>query len=534
MRLRLAYMDQVPVFDADGITPEAKMWALMWWDENPFKMWFSTPRVPRSIETPTLAARTLYESWPSGAFVPIYLVAKILGVEPSVTMVNWINATQQGLISLAAAFIGFNLALLNRLNKLSSCIIALAVSLPILLSSGLIYIFSQIYDVVTAVLIYTALFILLEVLFYRARSPRDRQIIAAVQLATIYGAFLVDWLSYTLFAFWMLTRLAAGFLGVTPRVSFRRLVGLSLLPVSAFLIYLCWRFFAPGSVAASHGISSSIRELIGKIMERMNLTDESHISGFGAAFVEMHDGFLWGWAFPWIVGSVLIALVLLVIAFLRARDETDRRTTFATLSVLVLVTVPFYVHMLVLYQHTFIHRWAITKAMLALSLVPFAIVPIAVFTLIRQSAGATASPARKGGLATAGVALAVVSFLCSADAFRAPFHFLGRINREHLLMWEDIGRNTRYEDVVVSPVLEALPITKEIGASNKLIHHAANFSEVDRVVERVCGKFNVVLALPKGTEAGEFGSRAPNEVIDTGRIRLLRYASYTGKAAGCS
>ncbi|MGT2434888.1 hypothetical protein ACU4GH_02460 [Bradyrhizobium betae] len=86
----------------------------------------------------------------------------------------------------------------------------------------------------------------------------------------------------------------------------------------------------------------------------------------------------------------------------------------------------------------------------------------------------------------------------------------------------------------MSPVLEALPITKEIGASNKLIHHAANFSEVDRVVERVCGKFNVVLALPKGTEAGELGSREPNEVIDTGRIRLLRYVSYPGKAAGCS
>ncbi|MGT2434889.1 hypothetical protein ACU4GH_02465 [Bradyrhizobium betae] len=396
VRLRLAYMDQVPVFDADGITPEAKMWALMWWDENPFKMWFSTPRAPRSIETPTLAARTLYESWPSGAFVPIYLVAKILGVEPSVTMVNWINATLQGLIALAAAFIGFNLALLNRLSKLSSGIIALAVSFPILLSSGLIYIFSQVYDVVTVVLIYTAFFILLEVLFYRARSPRKRQIITIAQFATIYGAFLVDWLSYTLFAFWMLTRLAAGFLGVGPRITFRRLAGLSLLPVSAFAIYLCWRFFAPGSVAASYGVSASIRELIGKIMERMNLTDESHISGFGAAFVEMHRDFLWPWAFPWIAGSVLIALALLVIALLRARDQTDRRATFATVSVLVLVTVPFYVHMLVLYQHTFIHRWAITKAVLALGVVPFAIVPIAIFTLLRQSSGAVAVSERKG------------------------------------------------------------------------------------------------------------------------------------------
>ncbi|HZC96920.1 MAG TPA: hypothetical protein VE267_12460, partial [Bradyrhizobium sp.] len=71
IRLRLPYMDQIPVYDADATTAEAHMWARMWWDEGPLKMWFSTPRAPRSIETPTMAARTLYESWPPGAFVPI-------------------------------------------------------------------------------------------------------------------------------------------------------------------------------------------------------------------------------------------------------------------------------------------------------------------------------------------------------------------------------------------------------------------------------------------------------------------------------
>ena len=31
----------------------------------------------------------------------------------------------------------------------------------------------------------------------------------------------------------------------------------------------------------------------------------------------------------------------------------------------MLVRVPFYLHMLMLYQHTFIHRWALMKAVFA-------------------------------------------------------------------------------------------------------------------------------------------------------------------------
>ena len=54
---------------------------------------------------------------------------------------------------------------------------------------------------------------------------------------------------------------------------------------------------------------------------------------------------------------------------------------------LFLVTVPFYAHMLILYQHTFIHRHDLIKAMLAYAVVPFALLPISVFALVRLLAG---------------------------------------------------------------------------------------------------------------------------------------------------
>jgi hypothetical protein len=535
--LRFAYMNQIPVIDADGVTAEGHMWARMWWDEGPLNLWFSTPLAPRSIETPTLAARRLYESWPPGAFVPIYLVAKLFGLEPSVPLVNWINATLHGLIALAAAFIAFNLGLLNRVSNLASGVLALCVSFPILLPSGLIYIFSQIYDVVTAVLIWTAIFILLEVLFYRSRSLRDKQLIGNIQLATICSAFFVDWLAYTLFAFWMMSRLVAGYLGFEERLTLRRLVGLVMMPVCAFLTYLAWRIFAPGSLASTFGVAALMEQLRFKILERMNLTDVFHITGFGKVFIEMHADSLSPYAFPLISGGALITVVSLVVAFQHAGDARDRRSVFATLSVLMLTTVPFYAHMLVLYEHTFIHRWAITKAMLAYALVPFVFLPISVFVLVRvfvgHSVGKAAFLTRSRLLSAAGLVLAASALVGSVNVASQPFVLLGRINRDNFLMWDDIGRNTIYQDVVVSPILEANPISKEIGASYKLVHHANNFADVDKVVDHVCGEFNVVLALPKGTEPGEFASREPTQVIDTGRIRLLRFLLYPGKTIGC-
>ncbi|WP_044537257.1 hypothetical protein [Bradyrhizobium sp. LTSP885] len=517
------------MFDADCTTSEASMWARMWWDEGPLKMWFSTPIAPRSIEAPE---RVLYESWPPGAFVPVYLIAMALGREPSVPIVNWINTGEHGLIALAAALIAFNIASMNRIGKVSSGLIAVGVSFPILLSRGPLYVFSQVYDVTNAVLIYTTLFLLLETLFYSAQREREKRIITAFELVIIFTAFFVDWLSYTLFAFWIFSRLAASYFGVETRMRMRGVIALCLLPMSAFGLYLVWRFFAPDSMARQLGVATSVHQLFLKIQQRMNLSSDSPISGFMDAFVgQIHTDFYTPIAFALIAGSTLATLVLVMIAFRRACDPAERKAVFATGSILFLVTVPFYVHMLILYEHTFIHRWAIMKAMLAYGLVPFALLPIAALATVRPFMSGKALP--RFGFAVLSLAVALCAIVCAETITEEPWYLLGRVNRTAYLMWDDIGRNTRYEDVVVSPVLEAAPISAQIGASYKLVHLAKDFAEADKVVERLCGDYNLVVALPEGTYAGDFASRQPAEAIDTGRIRLLRFQLYRGKALGC-
>jgi hypothetical protein len=343
-------------------------------------------------------------------------------------------------------------------------------------------------------------------------------------------------LSYTLFAFWLLVRMSRAYWGFGERWSRRQLTGLALMPVSAFAIYLIWRFSTPGSSAGTEGLAASMHELAWKIAYRMNLTDDHHITDFASRFMEMHAGYYSPHVLALIIATALAAAIFLALSFRLTVDPVERRSIFNTASLFVLVTVPFYAHMLLLYQHTAIHRWAIAKAMFAYALIPFALLPISVVVFLRLYVRSrVTSFDLQTASAIAGILLATGSLFAaaaSAGAFDGP-KLVGKIDRDYYQMWDDISRNTQFRDVVFSPVLQAAPIGVEVGVANKLVYPAKNFSEVDVKVDRVCGAFNVVVALPPGTDAGEFVSRAPSEVIETRNIRLLRFANYAGKANGC-
>ncbi len=89
---RFPYIHQLPVFDLDYITTVMMMFARNWWIEGPWHMLFSMPYAPLSVETATPDLRYgMYQSWPPGAVIPIYLIALLTNTEPNITMVNWLN-----------------------------------------------------------------------------------------------------------------------------------------------------------------------------------------------------------------------------------------------------------------------------------------------------------------------------------------------------------------------------------------------------------------------------------------------------------
>ena len=119
--------------------------------------------------------------------VPIFLLAEAFNIEPSVPLINWFNVVTHGLIALAVAFTAYNIARLNRLPVVACGLLAVAVAFPILYPRGLVYFFSQVYCYTIAILLYAAVFILLESLSYTVESARDRKMLFSLQLLVIYA-----------------------------------------------------------------------------------------------------------------------------------------------------------------------------------------------------------------------------------------------------------------------------------------------------------------------------------------------------------
>lgn len=539
VQLRLAYMDQIPVFDADVTTSTMVMWARGWLHEGAFHTWFTTPYSPLSIEAPTLESRVLYQSWPSLAVLPIYLVSILTGIEPSVSLVNWLNTVNNGIVALALAFAAYNLCAINKLNRVTSSLIAIATSFPVLLPRGLAYTFGQLYCVTTAIFPFLAICIFLETVFLRASTKRQRTLSSVLFFAVIMFAFLVDWSAYTFFAAWFCFRLIGGRLHYLPKWTFRQAMGVASLPFLSFIIYLVWRFGSPGSIARTSGISSSMEVLFSKFLNRINAGD-SQISNFWKTFLDMHGS----WFSPHVVyllaAAAFLSGLILFISFKLNSDKDERKNIFILFGMGFLVTVPFYLHMIIFSQHTYIHRWAIAKVLFAYAFLPFVILPISLVIAARLifkyyprlnfiAVNYRWSSVLSGVL----LGLLVIKSASISGSTYQPPYLMGRVDRETYLRYDTIYHNTNYADVVFSPIWEAPPIGTVVGVTNKRIYHIDSFNDIDKRVAKICGKYNVVIVMPDEKRINSFDGQKADKIINQNGVLFLRYSNYSGPKVGC-
>jgi hypothetical protein len=96
-----------------------------------------------------------------------------------------------------------------------------------------------------------------------------------------------------------------------------------------------------------------------------------------------------------------------------------------------------------------------------------------------------------------------------------------------------IHAKTGYTDVVFSPDFEAVPFGTQAAVAGKLVYKASSFADVDRRVDHICVPFNVVVVRDKDDGGEVFDGRAPNEVIRSGGLTLLRFQNYPRVAKSC-
>lgn len=536
---RFPYIHQLPVFDLDYITTVMMMFARNWWIEGPWHMLFSMPYAPLSVETPTPNLRHgMYASWPPGAVLPIYLIARLTHTEPNITMVNWLNVGCHGLIALFLSLSAYYAVHMLRRPRIEGVVLAIMVGCLVLFPRGAVYFFSQIYAFDTFIVVLYALLIFVATLEFHASDQISARRYYYLQIVILICGLFVDWLFYFVFAIWLVLRLIGARTGYGRGVGRKEACTLAIVPFAAFSMFLLWRFLTPGSIAAREGVLASIQELVWKLIFRIGNNPDDHpvsAAKFFGPFYKSHQDFYWDSA-PLMIGAGFVfGLALFAVLFAMSRDNTRQRTIyFGLFSIFLLSIVPAYLQMTVFKQHTFIHPWALAKVVVPLAMIPGAFVPILVLAVFERWQDVRKLRWRRLWRVAGTVGVVAFAWSIGAEAWpsQRPY-LLGQVKPAAADPWLAIHDMTSYRDVVVSPDLQAAPFGIEAAVAGKLVHKIQSFSDIDGVVERVCGTFHVVV-VRKGEDAeGNFGGRTPDYVVRIGGLTLMRFQNYPGAAKGC-
>jgi hypothetical protein len=532
---RFPYIHQLPVFDLDYITAVTLMWARNWWIEGPWHMLFSMPYAPLSVETATPDLRFgMYQSWPPGAVVSLYLVAKLTNTEPNITMVNWLNVAGHGLIALFLALAGYVVAGILRRPRIDRVALAILAACLVLFPRGPVYFFSQVYTFDTHIVVFYALLVFVAALEVAAASRASATRWYVAQLAILVSGLFVDWLFYFVYAVWFVLRWWGSRAEYRRRLGRNETVALVLLPVATFATFLVWRMATPGSIAAKDGIGASLHELLWKLVFRLGNTDDHPVSFgiFWRPFYEAHRVMYWNDAPILIFGGFLACIVLFAILFAYARTEPKLRSTyFGLFGVFLLSIVPAYLQLVFFKQHTFIHPWSIAKVVVPLAMVPGVFLPLLLVAALDQW---QKLPARRARTMVSSLGVLAFAVWLGAQAWPAqPTYLIGRVEPGNAVPWLTIQDRTTYADVVVSPDLEAVPFGIYAAVAGKVVYKINSFADIDRTVSHVCEPFNVVV-VRKGQDAVDtFDGRTADRTEREGGLTLLRFQNYHGAAKSC-
>jgi hypothetical protein len=535
---RFPYIHQLPVFDLDYITAVTMMWARNWWIEGPWHMLFSMPYAPLSVETARPELRFgMYASWPPGAVVSLYLVAKLTNTEPNITMINWLNVAGHGLIALFLAMSGYVAAGILRRPRIERVALAILAACLVLFPRGPVFFFSQVYTFDTHIVVFYALLVFAATLEVAAASRTGATRCYTAQLAILISGLFVDWLFYLVYAVWFVLRLLGSRTGHGRKLGKLESIGLFILPLVTFGIFLVWRMITPGSIARQNGVVASIQELLWKLIFRLGDTDDHPVSfgDFFGPFYRAHSASYWSGAAILIVAALVACIALFAILFAASRSDPKQRSIwFGLLSVFLLSIIPAYAQMIIFKQHTFIHPWAIAKVVVPLAMVVGVFLPLLAVTVLEQ--WNTRGKSRRGTAWRAVGSLGVVAFALwlgtTAWPRQSPY-LMGRVVPDNAVPWLTIHDRTTYSDVVFSPDLEGAPLTMYSAIAGKVVYKIESFADIDRRVSQVCEAFNVVV-VRKGKDASDtFDGRKADRTEREGGLTLLRFQNYQGTAKSC-
>ena len=511
--------------------------AKSWYREGPAALGFASWLNPRSIELPTLQSRGLYASYPPGYIAPIYLMARVMGREPSVNMLMAYNLINHFLIALLLALTSFVFVLRLGMSVPAAAALSVVPALVDLFTPGTLYWHQNTFFADQAIILPFVCVVFMEVLKdSNTTSGKWSFVAATIQCFMIFYGLLTDWLFVFVVTVLYIKRLVLGQAGIDLRSFVIEGIKFWAVPVSAIILFAVqihsldgWSKLLNAGLHRARSLQTTV-PLDGDAGQKVTFYQAfwlGHIRGnFGSKALHL----IFGSFFAWL-------LFLLVVAVQRLRGKHHANETILGIALMTLVIAPPFAQVYFLKQHSIVHGFSALKFSLPLALVPFVVLPLTVVTWVRRYLhgspflnlvdGRTPSDRSLREWIVVTVLIGLASLYVSTQHHR----WLGLFPKpttDFDIVGPFIDKNTGFNDVVFSPhfcVNEAPP--QWLSYTMKRVYKIANVKEICAMTKKIKGHFIVDVFVdtrktdPLGRDWNQLLGRA-EDVRAQGPLRIYK------------
>jgi hypothetical protein len=426
-----------------------------WVRDGAFRLGFSMVENPRSVEFPTFRSREIYLSYPPGTVVPIFLLSRLVGHEPTPGLLMAYNLANHFLITLILALTLYVTLLRINLKVFQAFGLSLVPIIFYLLLPGPLYWHQNVFFADQAIILPFVMLIFLEVLRRGQTSNCIRTSVYIFQALVLFYGTLTDWLFVFVALVTFIIRLFSE--ERNPGLpEFGRMSVSFLWPVAAALVLFTLQL-------ASLGV---LHNLVEKFMFRTGFGEEGagYISSFFDQFWIDHLGTAFK-SSKSMVPAIFLWLNLAVFFYYAVRRVLGGVTEEAILigDLVGMLLLPCFLQVYALRNHSVIHDFSALKFAPALATIPLVLLPILLLCLFRiDVAGLLVKgfrlPIGSSKFRVAGALLPAIPVALSAayviDCHNSCLSFFPKPNYEFCDVGGFVARNTDFRDVVFSQDLE--------------------------------------------------------------------------------
>ena len=490
--VRWQYLDDMGTWNLQWLTSFTVKVVRNWLNDGAIADRFLMLENPASIEFSSLVDRTCYVSYPPGAAIPIWILAKLLSlttVDELVSLVHSFNLFSQFLIALFLSFSTYLILTRNKVQALRSFSLSIAVSAGWLLLPGQMWWGQQVYFSDQAVILPVALLIFLEVL-RTGESGKATKLLNWLIACTSFLACFTDWYGLVFVGMLFLKRITQGeYAGISWKRRLGRALGFWVAPIFSLGLWMYQVILSQGFAGVLHKLAARTYGVQDEWCRNpITVWMPEYYSRVGVAFI------------------FLIFILVVFVIFYLIRQRNTKRANLASIhdiaSFMFLIVFSCFFHLALLWQHACQHPFSMFKFGLPLAMVGLGLAPACLWLLYQDyaenhSVRWSITDAREV------ITCAFLVFSCFFIMFMYPswknmgyLEFVNE-NSQRWIIEDTLDTLTSYEDVVFSTDYEipALPPV-QVARSAKRVYLAEDYATMHAILDPIEGDYNVCLLVP--------------------------------------